>query len=442
MCSSIGSWARERQVSGSARRGLSIILVVIMLVVLIAFVSLAIDIGRLRLARAELQTVADAAARNGAYSFPPSTSSEFVINATLEAALKNEVIDNDDQQNSRTNPGMELEADEDIHFGTWDPIEKKFTEIFDQPNTDQDERRHANAVRAYARRWQERDNPIKLIFAPVVGTFTKDIETTATAYITGESSDKFGFVGIDGVYANGNPGKLYGSVISDGNIDLGNADVQGITVDGKYYAGDARPGTDAKIIQGPNSVVDGWTANLSYSLKTPVEKYPAITQDDVDKIVPKVQDFPANMQFAGGSNLANNLKYQGMWTNGPNVTVTIKNGYIRLYINDVDGGQGANKGELDLTQFATVWQNSSIPSASRLEFYIVGNKIKKVMVAGNRQGFYHVYAPQCDVEIVGTADWNGWAIGKTLTWKGTASYSYDGTLSNQPTSPVTIHLVE
>jgi uncharacterized membrane protein len=54
--------------------GFSIIMLVVMLAVLIGFVSLAVDMGRVRLARAELQTVADAAARSGAFSLKDNTS--------------------------------------------------------------------------------------------------------------------------------------------------------------------------------------------------------------------------------------------------------------------------------------------------------------------------------------------------------------------------------
>src|SRR5688572_15467529 len=56
---------RVRHVAGrrhSRRRGLSIVLVVLTLVVLIGFVSLAVDVGRVRVAKIQLQTAADAAA--------------------------------------------------------------------------------------------------------------------------------------------------------------------------------------------------------------------------------------------------------------------------------------------------------------------------------------------------------------------------------------------
>src|SRR5690242_19000059 len=78
------------------RRGISLVLVGFALVVLVGFVSLAVDIGRLRLANAELQTAADAAARAGAFALPtradtPNTSQD-VINEAVTASLANPII--------------------------------------------------------------------------------------------------------------------------------------------------------------------------------------------------------------------------------------------------------------------------------------------------------------------------------------------------------------
>jgi hypothetical protein len=401
------------------RRGLSIILVVVILTVLIAFVSLAVDVGRIRLARAQLQTDADAAARAGAWELPPSKSTQDVIDQTLEAAAKNVVIDNDDQSNARTNPDMELNAQEDIEFGIWDEKQKNFTPIVDQHNTDTDERRLANAVRAHARRLEERDNPVKLIFAPIVGVFDKDIERQATAYVTGESSVNYGFVGIDGVLATGNFATLNGSVISDGNISLGNSDVNG----------DARPGIGKDITQRPNSTVTGWMADLTYSVKS---LYPVLNTAPASAL-----PIPTNLQFLGGVSPAKRVEYKGTWNNNNN-DITV-NGYVRIYIEDVTA---KTKGNLDLTSLKVVWQNPTTPNANRLEFYVVGTKVKTINCAGNRQSWYHIYAPQCDISIEGTADYFGWAIGKTLTWKGTATYNYDGTLNTQPVHAVQLHLVQ
>src|SRR2546429_2378141 len=103
----------------SPRRGLSAIYCVVILVAMAAFVSMAVDIGRIRLARTELQVATDAAARSGADALPIST--EATINNALTAADGNGVIDEDHSQNTpagaRINPGVTLVPDDDVEFG-------------------------------------------------------------------------------------------------------------------------------------------------------------------------------------------------------------------------------------------------------------------------------------------------------------------------------------
>src|SRR5437763_334556 len=90
------------------RRGLSAIYVVLILVAMIGFVSLAVDVGRIRLARTEIQLATDAAARAGADSLP--ISSQAVFDNAVAAADQNGVIDDDTSKatpgGARTNPGL------------------------------------------------------------------------------------------------------------------------------------------------------------------------------------------------------------------------------------------------------------------------------------------------------------------------------------------------
>ena len=148
------------------RRGISIVLVGVSLVALIAFVSLAIDVGRVRLAGAELQTAADASARAGAYSLytradTPNTSQD-VINEAALAAVDNPTIATANT-GQRADAGVVLDPTQDIHFGFWNTNTRTFTEITDLSATAQDDRRSANAVRTQARRLKSRGNPLKLI---------------------------------------------------------------------------------------------------------------------------------------------------------------------------------------------------------------------------------------------------------------------------------------
>ena len=192
------------------RRGISIVLLGIILVALIAFVSLAIDIGRLRLASAQLQTAADASARAGALALATRTdtpnSSQDVINEAVNAALQNPAI-SAANNGQRSDAGVVLDTLQDVHFGYWNKNSNpQFVEIFDNPGTTQDERRAANAVQTVARRLQSRGNPLKLIFAPVIeelifrgliqGWLSRLYYERKTSTLRDDAHEKFVTIGI------------------------------------------------------------------------------------------------------------------------------------------------------------------------------------------------------------------------------------------------------
>lgn len=410
---------------------MSAVFIVIALAVLMAFVSLAVDMGRVWLARAQMQTVADAAARAGTYKLPISTRA--VIDEASEAALSNQVIDaaivNGERTGGRTNPGVDLYPDEDVVFGTWNPVNRVFTEIEDRGGTQSDERRRANAVRAHGKRNEDRDNPLTLIFGPVIGVFHIDIERDAIAYISGGPSN-FGFVGIDHVRSNGEFANIRsmltgtkgvgGGVASDGDIRLGNGDVYG----------DARPGMNHDVIQGPNSLVTGWQAALDYTL---ADLYP----------VPKVSDIPNDAEVVtlpgnnedwilppGGppSNDPNNPKHLRLNGDLEKLKSITVHGYVKLWVN----------GDVDV-KGASIINNGNPPNPSKFEIVVVGQN-RTVDVGGTATQYCHVYAPGANVRIHGTPGFYGWIIGKSLDFLGTSYLYYDE--SRNQNNPYTIRLVK
>ena len=418
----IKGYTREDVPARHRRRGVSAVLIVIVLLVLIFFVSLAVDFGRVWLAKAEMQTVADAAARAGALSLPESNQQ--VFDDASDAAMSNPVLDTQKSDvnhlGERTNPGVELEPDDDIVFGRWDGTE--FTELEDLPNTPRDERRAANAVHAWGRRIEDRDNPLPLIFGPVLGIFHSNIERDAIAVITGGPS-RFGFVGIDEVTSNGNGatidsmhfGKLGddGGVASDGNINLGNGDVYG----------DVRPGMPdngltPEITQGPNSEITGWTAPLDFKLKdrpefkaksTPVTAVLFTPDPNADLVLPPTNVTP--------SNDPDNPKLYVIKTElrlTGNRQIQIR-GYVKLYVEGdvkIDGKHVVN--------------NGSPQSPSQFEIYV--NKAGSLVdVGGNSTQYVHIHAPLSDVKVHGgnNVQFYGWIVGKTLEFIGTSNLHYD-----------------
>ena len=400
------------------RRGLSVVYMVFVIVVLAAFVSLAVDMGRWRLAGTEVQVAADAAARAGADSLPTSTNA--VLNHSVESADLNGILDAANtaagrETGERTNPGLELDTDDDIEFGLWNPTANTFTKIVDKANTTgMDERRGANAVHVMGRRTEDRGNSIPLIFGPVIGVFHKDVEREATAYVTG-GPDNFFFVGIDFVKSNGNKATLTGGVASDGDITPGNGDI----------IGDARPGRDGgKISTGPNSVITGWTAPLSYKLATD----PRFTIRTVPVGTPAVPS-GNNPTLVGSSDPHNPREYHGAVPS----KFTLQ-GYVRIY---VDTGTSLN-----LTPTITYVPATNDPKekSKRLEVNVTTTAITSYSTPnGNSQIYAHVFAPKMDFSLRGTADLTGWVVAKSITYKGNSTYTYDNS-KNDPT-PFKVTLV-
>src|SRR4051812_22090451 len=89
------------------RAGAAIIWIVVMLVSLASFCSLAVDLGRVQVAKSELQHAADAAARYAAAGL--AVSADEARRRAVDAARDNRV----------DGTAMVLEAG-DVEFGVWD----------------------------------------------------------------------------------------------------------------------------------------------------------------------------------------------------------------------------------------------------------------------------------------------------------------------------------
>src|SRR4051794_20388854 len=151
----------HRQLTRSARRrkGLVIIYAIVIMVAMFAIISLAVDLGRVQVAKTELQRAADAGARYAALGINDGTA----ITKGMAAANDNTVDGNPVAIQST-----------DVTVGTW--ASGTFTSGGFTPN----------AVRVTARRSTSRGNAIPLMFAAVLGRNTCDV--TARSYATATSS--------------------------------------------------------------------------------------------------------------------------------------------------------------------------------------------------------------------------------------------------------------
>jgi Flp pilus assembly protein TadG len=178
------------------RRGTAIIYCTVLMVLMCAFVAFAVDIGRARLAKTELQRAADAATLYGAYGLTKNLSQGQIKQRCVDAAADNKC----------DGTPIALNAAQDVEFGTWDPGVGSFTPVSDPSG--------ATAIRVTAQRTFARGNPIPTTFARILGQTSFDVKAVSIA--------ARGHVISPVVKANGSPwlaGMPSGSTVpaTDGN---------------------------------------------------------------------------------------------------------------------------------------------------------------------------------------------------------------------------------
>ena len=171
------------------QRGVSAVIIALLLVVLLGMAALAVDLGYLYVTRNELQNVADAAAlaatrRLGEiYQAMPG-------NLQADYNLSNFPADRTDMENIAIEvAGMNKAAaagitilNADIEFGQWDFVNRSLTVTDDQPD----------AVRVKARKDETANNPVTTFFAKVFNVNTMAVTATATAALSGQGETEEG----------------------------------------------------------------------------------------------------------------------------------------------------------------------------------------------------------------------------------------------------------
>ncbi len=160
---------------GHERKGVVIVMVAVLLMVLLGCVALAVDIGYLYVARAELQRTADAASMAGAQALGRGSDSPFgeylypedIYSQAESYALSNKVA----QQ------GVVLNRNTDIIIGYLaDPQDRSAT--LQIVSLDQ-----CNAVQVIARRTSNNGGEIPLFFAPLWGINSSAVGASAIAVL-------------------------------------------------------------------------------------------------------------------------------------------------------------------------------------------------------------------------------------------------------------------
>src|SRR6266550_6914676 len=128
------------------RRGIAAIYSILMMVALCGLVSLGVDLGRVQLAKTELRSAADAAARAGVAALANSVT-QAQNDAVATAAA-----------NTCDGSSVVLDQTLDIDFGNWDSATRTFTVLSGAAQN------NANSVRVTAHRIAARNTAIPLVF--------------------------------------------------------------------------------------------------------------------------------------------------------------------------------------------------------------------------------------------------------------------------------------
>lgn len=171
----------------NSSRGMLLVYVVIAMTALSAFVSLGVDFGRVRLAKAQMQAAVDAAARY-AVAGAPNGITDVRTRAVLAAAY-----------NSVDGTPVVISPTADVELGVWNSSTKVFTVTSTNPN----------AVRISGHRRASSGNAIPLLFGKLIGIQTCDVNSSAIAMLQGGSTAN-NIAGIFNPWLAGMPAGSYG----------------------------------------------------------------------------------------------------------------------------------------------------------------------------------------------------------------------------------------
>lgn len=161
-------------------KGVAAVYLALMIVVLVAFVGLAVDVGYMYVAKGQLQNASDSAALAGAAKLPedPVSPNTVVRSEAKVFAEKNIVVPSITQVQIASDGTNNLSSSNDITVGRWDRI-----------NGYRDGVTPFNAVKARARRSTDSPGgPVNLFFARVMGRETMDTSATAVAAMAAEAT--------------------------------------------------------------------------------------------------------------------------------------------------------------------------------------------------------------------------------------------------------------
>lgn len=374
------------------RKAFTLIYTGLSLGALTGIISLSVDFGRVQVAKAQLASAVDAAARYAASGISDGT---YVTKAQTAAAA------------NPVDTGTLTLLAGDVELGTWNTTSRTFAVGGATPN----------ALRVTGRLTAGRGTPIPTPFLSLLGRTSTNLYSQSIVCATTSSSGSGGssdVIGLNSVNLSG--GALIRRLASEsGTVRVGTNNTMAL-VPGTYIQGDAYYRTTNPT--GPNSAYTGSKI--------------AMTSD---------MSFPAPVVPSGATNLgAVNVDWQGLTlaagnytctslTFGGGGTVTL-NGDVNIYCSgavDIGNGctintsNGAKKFILNMTSNSTA--NVNMTSA----FYM---------------GFY---GPSATLHLTGSSPMIGSAVTNNLNMDGSATLTYTSTLATaggSGTTSTTVKMVK
>lgn len=381
----------------SNRKGVAALYMIIMMAALCGVASLAVDYGRVQLAKTELRRAADAAARAGASSVFTDTSVARSL-AIQYAAL-----------NTADGSPVVLDSTKDIDLGSWDSSAKKFTVLTGSGLTS------ANAIRVTARRNFARANAVPLLFASVLGTSSTDVNAYSIAMLT-KGSSGYGIIGLDSVSMSGSASvdsykSTDGAYSSSSHLAHGNVASNGdIKMSGSAHIdGDASPGEGMSVSGG---AVTGSKASLTEPIvKPPMTAGDAQTYNNNAAVAQFIKSSSFNISGNKSASFPTGVYYFNDFTasGGSKINANV-NGPVTIYV----------AGDLTLSGGSSAYQGN----AQNLQFILL-NSGSKVDFSGSAAIYVDLYAPLSKVTLSGTSDVFGQLVGKSVTISGSGYVHYD-----------------
>jgi Flp pilus assembly protein TadG len=375
------------------RAGIALIYITLVITIVFGFASLAMDYGRVQLAKTQLRNATDIAARSAA---PALGNVATVQSLAIQYAAAN----------GCDGTPVTLTAN-DVEFGDWDTTTRTFTILTGTA------RNGANAVRVTSAR------AVPLVIARAAGISTSTVHASSIASIVPPG---FGLVGINYIKLGGNSAASYWS--STGSVG-GNA--------GNIASNGNITSTQNSVIQGTiwtlaGATVSGVTANARRTLSAPLSYANGSASPYSNNFNDNSQAY-GTLQISNGKDCNINANKVGNFPAGH---------YVFQNFSVANNGQLNILGAVTIYFYGTCSINGSVNTSSNLpkNLKLVGIPNPNTGVApgavtlGSQAALYaNVYAPQSAITMTGGSAIYGAIVGKSIDMTGTSDIYYDLSLT-------------